>query len=156
MNIRFVYKNKKTDKITFKYASILSLAKKKLPATKSTEQLIAINKSTGLTDKNGKEIFEGDIFLTYSGTYSEYSHHRPSFIYFDDHYSAFKLHADEDEDGLDLNKFVYKEHLSVAGNVYENESLLLVVEGEGDGAVTLGEDYVELAQEMSEKSLLNK
>lgn len=143
MKIRLVYQNKKTGEIQFNHTSIVSYSLKPM----KNFELIAINKSTGLLDKNKQEIYEGDIFMPYKGEYSEYSHYRPSFIYFDDHYSAFRLKADEDESGLELNKFVYGKFFEVAGNVYENESLLILKEDD------LGHDFVDEAKEMSQESL---
>lgn len=146
MNFRLVYKNKKSGKIKLKVYSIKDLLKTKI----DRKSLASVNRSTGLVDKNKNEIFEGDIFLPDNGgPYSEYAHYRPSFIYFDEHYSSFRLKADEDEDGIELNKFIYANHLEVAGNVHENPELLNLTHDDGE----VDKDFLKLAQDYSKKSL---
>jgi uncharacterized phage protein (TIGR01671 family) len=140
MRIRYVYKSKK--KVRFSYGST-SNSSHPVP---NGYKLCAVNKSTGLKDKNKKEIYEGDVFLPVKSPYPEYTHYRPSFIYYDSHYAAFRLMADEDEDGIELNKHVYKQHMAVAGNVYENPELLASDED-------IGLDMLKAAKQMTKDGM---
>jgi uncharacterized phage protein (TIGR01671 family) len=76
------------------------------------EEYVIINQFTGLTDKNGKEIYEGDICNTRDGdllTCYDYN----SFIYM--------VLFSEEHSGV--NGYSQKE-LEVIGNIYENPELL--------------------------------
>ena len=75
--------------------------------------------NTVLKDKNGKEIYEGDVIKA-----STNSHHSNSDIYWDAHYSCFRIRADEDEDGYTLNKYYCENEYEIIGNIYENPDLL--------------------------------
>lgn len=67
--------------------------------------------STGLVDKNGKEIFEGDIVLIYGEKISKVFYSQGSFC------------VDILNGGTPLHGFSSKQ-LEVIGNIYENPELL--------------------------------
>ena len=69
-----------------------------------------INQYTGLHDKNGKEIYEGDIL---KAPYSDCSTQHK--VYFED--GCFKLQF------KDLDEWSEKE-IEIIGNIYENQELL--------------------------------
>lgn len=72
---------------------------------------------TGLHDKNGKEIYEGDIVEQFKG--SEYSCKR--FVDWRQDHCGFWL-CFKDRPHVDLTE--YREHLEVIGNIYENPELI--------------------------------
>lgn len=78
-----------------------------------------IQQYTGLTDKNGKEIYEGDIVEQFSG--SEYVSTMPV-LWRDDHCGFWLYYKGNPH--LDLNE--YRDKLEVIGNIYENPELLEV------------------------------
>lgn len=81
----------------------------------------------GLKDKNGKEIYEGDIlyFEVENEISSAYNGGKPGVIKFDDRKSCYYIHTI-------LNKNVtinhgydaYGKTLQIIGNIYENPELL--------------------------------
>ena len=71
-----------------------------------------IGQYTGLDDKNGKEIYEGDIL---KGTF--YGFLMPEYDY------VFQIHWDEKEKGFMASYFEPSE-CEVIGNIYDNPELL--------------------------------
>ncbi len=69
---------------------------------------------TGLLDKNGKEIYEGDVVKTKNGTYAAEWDDQGSYIFktgkHDDYYVRMVLNPDQEAE--------------VIGNIYENPELL--------------------------------
>ena len=71
---------------------------------------------TGLIDRNGKDIYEGDIV--------EYSRTFKAKIIFQD--GGFKIQGPQDMDSVFLKYFTCNNAVSVIGNIYENPNILTV------------------------------
>lgn len=86
-----------------------------------------VSQSTGLKDKNGKEIFEGDIFTNGIDVMSMKRHGTLGF------YIDFKGKIEFLADGADLEEFEedtkeIANSIKIIGNIYENPELLEVTE----------------------------
>lgn len=70
-----------------------------------------VSQYTGLTAKNDKKIFEGDIMRLCSATY-------PCIVYWDGMGWAWRMHGKRRE--IDLTR----EHMEVIGNIHDNPELV--------------------------------
>jgi uncharacterized phage protein (TIGR01671 family) len=70
---------------------------------------------TGLLDKNGKEIYEGDIVDVGSGGCE---------VFYNDEFSAYWVKHEKDEFYSSLIDFLADDYGEVIGNIYENPALL--------------------------------
>jgi len=71
-----------------------------------------LSRSTGLKDKNGKEIFEGDIFSDEDGTFQ---------VWWNEKVGVWAI---SDSDGIAEWLSDYAESYEIIGNIYENPELL--------------------------------
>lgn len=78
---------------------------------------IELMQYTGLKDKNGKEIFEGDILLYLRKSKRIVSYKNGAFIRYYENYNEYLLYDSFIEDG-------YLTDYEVIGNIYENPELL--------------------------------
>jgi uncharacterized phage protein (TIGR01671 family) len=72
---------------------------------------------TGLKDKNGREIYEGDIIL--GDSYGEY----PLIIKWDNEYTGFYCHDPKGNEDDHLN-MIEAANGKIIGNIYENPELI--------------------------------
>lgn len=77
---------------------------------------IELMQSTGLKDKNGKEIFEGDIVLVLDSPYT---------VFYDNEKGSYRLKPHDDRWNVDyMSNFSHGGNFEVVGNIYENKELL--------------------------------
>jgi uncharacterized phage protein (TIGR01671 family) len=74
---------------------------------------------TGLTDRNGKEIYEGDIVRPFHDDKGLYA----KIVYFDS-VMAFKIATPDKTTKKTITWKYFKEEIEVVGNIYENPELL--------------------------------
>ena len=79
---------------------------------------LTMGQFTGLLDKNGKEIFEGDILQCTAPCENE--GYRTSPVWEDGKYQSGKLRTAEDFN----RNLIEEDKLEIIGNIYENENLL--------------------------------
>ena len=72
--------------------------------------------SAGLFDKNGKEIFEGDIVRFFDSLYT---------VFYDIEEGSYRLKPHDDRWVVDyMSNFSSEESFEIIGNIYENKELL--------------------------------
>ena len=77
---------------------------------------IELMQSTGRKDKNGKEIFEGDIVRFFDSLYT---------VFYDISEGSYRLKPHDDRWVVDyMSNFSSEETLEVIGNIYENPEFL--------------------------------
>ena len=89
---------------------------------------VILMQSTGLKDKNGQEIFEGDV-VTDGHTTGDIKHHQTFGFYTIDDQGTERFFGDTVslEDFEEVSKYI-SENLKIIGNIYENPELLEVTE----------------------------
>ena len=81
----------------------------------STNEIILMQ-STGLFDKNNKEIFEGDIVLVLDSPYT---------VFYDNEKGSYRLKPHDDRWNVDyMSNFSHGGNFEIIGNIYENKELL--------------------------------
>jgi uncharacterized phage protein (TIGR01671 family) len=87
---------------------------------------IVLMQSTGLTDKNGKEIFEGDV-VTDGYTTGDIKYHTTYGFYMVDGNSSERWFSDGNSiEDFEEDAKTVSEILEVVGNIYENQELVEV------------------------------
>lgn len=77
---------------------------------------VIFTQSTGLKDKNGKEIFEGDIVRVLDSTYT---------VFYDNERGSYRLKPHDDRWNVDyMSNFSHGGNFEVVGNIYENKEYL--------------------------------
>lgn len=71
---------------------------------------------TGLKDKNGKEIYEGDVVITTGNFGAPFN----AAVYWNQKMASFCL---TDKDGLPVGAWHWNNQLEIIGNIYENPEL---------------------------------
>ena len=79
-----------------------------------------VGQFTGLTDKNGKKIFEGDIIEWFAQGESE----RPDFGYIEYDEQSFAWRVCWQKYDPDFMEGMQQEYISVIGNIHDNPELL--------------------------------
>lgn len=77
---------------------------------------VILMQSTGLKDKNGKEIFEGDIVRFFDSLYT---------VFYDIEEGSYRLKPHDDRWVVDyMSNFSSEETFEIIGNIYENKEQL--------------------------------
>lgn len=84
--------------------------------------LDTVGEYTGLTDKNGKKIFEGDILIYFVD--GEYDVNEKYLVVFDDDEAAFRTKFYYEGEYMCYEDIIPCENFEIIGNIYDNPELL--------------------------------
>lgn len=84
--------------------------------SRETSNEVILMQSTGLFDKNNKEIFEGDIVLVLDSPYT---------VFYDTEKGSYRLKPHDDRWNVDyMSNFSHGGNFEIIGNIYENPEFL--------------------------------
>lgn len=84
--------------------------------SRETSNEVILMQSTGLFDKNNKEIFEGDIVLVLDSPYT---------VFYDNEKGSYRLKPHDDRWNVDyMSNFSHGGNFEIIGNIYENKEQL--------------------------------
>ena len=120
IKFRYIYMNKLTKKVRTIIKTLNQLENEGFPMG-YIFKFISTDQFTGLLDKNGNEIFEGDII--YSNTYNEKVEFI-GFIEFDEERCSYSINLGKNMHPLtDINRRQAK-YFEVKGNIYQDPSMI--------------------------------
>jgi len=88
------------------------------------EKNVILMQTTGLKDKNGKEIYEGDVLKIETKEVSSFR----GYIFYDDKKSGFQFYDLVDKQSYTIFN-IDKESFEVIGNIWQNPELLTPAKG---------------------------
>ena len=117
LNFRIIYQHDDTGRITHKIIEV----GQHFPILDERWFMIAVNQSTGLLDKNSKDIYEGDIWIDIiSGMFYE--------VCFDTYNAKFSSRTKKDDFPKREDGYTYYNHclrdIEVIGNICDNPELI--------------------------------